>query len=55
MMIIMTHIYLDYSRVLFPWKLCDVLRWMHEDWIVFAWELILLALVYKNIIDIQKR
>lgn len=55
MVIITTHVYPKSSKVLFPWKLVNVLRWMHEDGMVFAWGLALLALVYREMVEIQLR
>lgn len=55
MVIIATHVYPNSFRVLFPWKLADVLKWMHKDGMMFAWGPMLLALVYREMAKIQLR
>lgn len=50
--IIVIHLYLDSPKVLFLWKLLDMPRCIHEDGIIFAWDITFFSLVYKELIKI---
>lgn len=47
MVITNIHIYPNSFKMLFPWKLLDVLKWMHIDYTIFTWGPTLLSLIYR--------